>query len=133
VAQSDPDEDNSCRSALDAAKSQLIGDREIWLTNFQVFNAADSYFNFPYDRPEIVSWTMAGDDTTVANVMNSPQLLTAVARTVMNGCPHVGLVQIGVAETDWDTAFGMVGNQIREFECVDQIDSKVRWGYRVCL
>jgi hypothetical protein len=132
TAQSNFDED-SCSSALDAAEAQLIGDRDIWLTNFHAFNAAEGYSNPPYDRLQIVSWTMAGDDTTTANIMNSPQLLTSVARTVINGCPQVGLVEVGVNETDWYTAFGIVGNQIREFECIDQTDSMVRWGYRICL
>jgi hypothetical protein len=131
-AQSAPDENQQCEAALDTAKQQLLSNRHLWITNTRIHQAGDVYYDFPSDSPMILQIEMGGNDAS--NVMNSPQLLTAITQTITNGCSAVGLVSYGVNATDWSINFGRIGNQIRQFECVDPGDSRGRqWGHVTCL
>lgn len=133
VAQNTQTEVQRCRSALSTAENLLIRGRNLWITNVSVHGLAETYMNYPYQTPAGLSIIMAGD--SAPNIMSSPQLLTSVTETIMSGCPNVGLVGFWVDRTDWVREFGLIGSEIREFECIppDDTNNPIQWGYGVCL
>lgn len=76
---------------------------------------------------------MAGD--AAPNMMSSPQLLTSITEAIMSGCPNVGLVSFWLDHSDWVIEFGLIGDEVREFECIpsDDTNNPIQWGYGVCL
>ena len=124
-----------CELAIRRADNILVSNRNLWMTKLNVGHAEEVYQNYPYQHPMTIYITVAGNDSGA--VMNSPQLLTTITRTIMDGCPGVGLVGFAVSETDWSTEFGLIGNQIREFQCVQprhsSYEGKQQWGYTICL
>jgi len=121
-----------CNAGIDTAQAQLVNGRRLQITDVRTYSAQTIYNDFPDDQPVIISLTMRGNDADT--VMNSPQLLTAITQTIINGCSKVGMVSYGVAGTDWQVDFGQIGNQIRQFECVDVEDSRRNeWGHTGCL
>lgn len=133
IAQNPDFASQECSAALASAENLLVNDRRLWITNVRVSSAEDLYDNYPYQRPAIVTVVMGGDD--VGSMLSSPQLLTSITQTITSGCSTVGLVRYAMAESDWSAHFGVIGNRIREFECVDPggDNNSLQWGTHYCL
>jgi len=93
---------------------------------------ANYYTSYPRHSP--LELTIGIDGDTAPDMMFSPRLLTSATEIIVQGCPEVGLVTFVVANTDWAISFGLIGNQVEEFECVDAgQEGPIRWGYTECL
>lgn len=133
VAQDASNQEQQCRSALSAAEDLLVNGRNLWIAGVSTYDVGEVYDNYPYQSPVGLTIVIAGN--AAPDMMTSPRLLTTVTETIRSGCPSVGLVTFAVAESDWTVDFGLIGNQVREFECVDPDGTGYPpgWGYAVCL
>jgi hypothetical protein len=133
VAQDTSSQEQQCRSALSAAEDLLVNGRRLWIVDVSTDDVGEIYVNYPYQSPVGLGIVIDGDATS--DVMTSPRLLTTITETIRSGCPTVGLVTFAAAESDWAVDFGLIGNQVREFECIDPdlTDNLIRWGYTVCI
>lgn len=130
-AQNQDAEMQACEAALIRASDLLVGDRHLWIVNIEARQIGESYQNYPYQKPMEAVFVMDGN--AVDDVMNSPRLLTSITQGVTDGCQNVGIVSYAAAESDWVESYGLIGSQIRQFECTDPGEGSTRWGYVVCL
>lgn len=132
-AQNTSAEVQRCQSTLDAAENLMVDGRRLWITNVFVRDVGEAYANYPYQSPVGLTIVMAGD--SAPDMMSSPQLLTSITESITSSCSRVSLVRFAVAESDWTIDFGLIGNQVREFECVDPdgTNNPMQWGYSYCL
>lgn len=71
-------------------------------------------------------------------VMNSPQMLKAMATQIIDSCPNIGAVSYNQKHTGYTRTFGLLPNGVREFECVEidhgrNISGRtLSWGQQVC-
>lgn len=133
LAQITPEVEQQCETAFTNA-GQLLGgnNRQLTVTNTRVSEIAENYSSFPRGRSVALSLFIDGRDAD--NVMMSPQLLTTISRTIIEGCQPIGMISFVRAETDWVTTFGWVNGQVREFECIDYDgESLPPWGTTVCI
>lgn len=133
AAQDTSNQEEQCSSALSAAEDLLINGRNLWIVDASTYDVGETYVNYPYQSP--VGFGIVIDGDAASDVMTSPRLLTTITETIRSGCPSVGLVTFAVAESDWTVDFGLIGNQVREFECIEAggPDVPTRWGYAICL
>ena len=131
-AQSISAAEQQCRLAVSAAEDFLINGRRLWITDVFVNRIANYYTSYPRHSP--LELTIGIDGDTAPDMMFSPRLFTSATEIIFQGCPEVGLVTFVVANTDWAISFSLIGNQVKEFECVDAgQEGPIRWGYTECL
>ncbi|MGG6298129.1 hypothetical protein ACQ4M4_27360 [Leptolyngbya sp. AN02str] len=131
-AQFRPEVQSQCEEALRSAGSLLLRERNLTVVDAGFWRASEIYRGYPDNKPVAFGVRLSGPDAE--NVMNSIQLMTTISRTIINGCPPVGLVTFSMAETDWQSPFGLINGQVREFECVDpSSEPTTPWGYYTCI
>jgi hypothetical protein len=122
-----------CELALTDAEKILTDNRYLWITNARVARADVFYVNYPYQVPGVLLFTIAGHDAQA--MLKSPYLLGAIAQRLVNGCPGVGLVSFGIADSNQHRDFGLIGGRVREFTCTVPNGPRdlLQWGYTSCL
>jgi hypothetical protein len=70
-------------------------------------------------------------------VMNSNQMLTAMATQVIDSCPNIGAVTYSKKHTGDIRTFGLLTNGVRQFDCAAPLDRNkprrmIPWGQQFC-
>ncbi len=105
------------------------------------------YADYPAGRSQeyfiVLENNQAGE-----NVMNSPVLLASISSAITSACNTIGFINFAISQTDWVRGYGLVGNRVTAFKCLDsdvrngehvytdqQGNSyrKAPWGYQGCL
>jgi hypothetical protein len=89
----------------------------------------------PADRPYQVRAIMSGDAEDISAVLSSPQMLTGLAHAVIRDCNLVSVVTYAMDRTDNIHDYGLVGETVKFFECVEGYDRATpapNWGFQYC-
>lgn len=121
-----------CRTALTAATNTLEKGRNVQVSTIRVRSLSEEYSDFPTDQPYGIYIGMEGQAT--ADILNSPQLMTSISSQLIAECDSVSLVKFAMHQTDWNIVFGLIGESVASFECIDPSPGLVmQWGKTTCI
>ncbi len=124
--------EEQCRIALTDAANMLEGGRNVRVATMRIQPLSEEYRNFPTERPYGIYIGMEGQAT--ANILNSPQLMTSISNQLIAECRSVSLVKFAMHQTDWNIVFGLVGESVESFECIDPSPGMIsQWGKTICI
>ena len=93
-------------------------------------NFPQNYRGYPANRPQQVEFILSGNDSSLLNVMSSPQFLTILASQIMAACPQVGMVNYQHWWADHVPVGYFADGTARAFSWVDYDDPRInQWGY----
>ncbi|MBW4552935.1 MAG: hypothetical protein KME35_17765 [Aphanocapsa sp. GSE-SYN-MK-11-07L] len=134
--------ENNCKQAFLDSKKRLEKMRGVQVVRAET--RKHGYANFPSGRSQEYFIVIANNQLG-ENVMNSPVLLTSIASTITSACSAIGFVNFAINQTDWVRGYGVVGNRVTAFKCLDldirnreqtyidgqgNIYQEVSWGYQ---
>ncbi len=125
--------DATCRVAIAAGRNRLAQGRNLRVRG--VMQSLTSFYkDYPRGRDQSYLYAMTGRSADA--VMASPQLMRAIAQTVIQNCPAIGMVFIGVDRSGFIASVGLFNDgKIDFFECVEPSANSPRflpWGKRYC-
>jgi hypothetical protein len=122
----------NCAARLAANRNRLAAGRNLTV-RVEQRDIAESYPDYPSGRNHQYFYIIKGAAAT--SVMESIQLLTAIAQDTIKNCPTAGITSIGIANTGYVGTFGWFpGGQVKPFECLEPGRSNRRpsWGKQYC-
>ncbi|MBD2106184.1 hypothetical protein [Nodosilinea sp. FACHB-13] len=121
----------ACRSALEEANNVIYDEHNAFIGNASAVDLGDLYSSYPAQKPTGILLRIQGQ--SAPQIMQSPQLMTALSTSLINRCQPLSMVTFQLDQTDWETTFGLIENQIVSFECTDPDQSTVlNWGEAFC-
>ncbi|NJK52160.1 MAG: hypothetical protein HC936_03820 [Leptolyngbyaceae cyanobacterium SU_3_3] len=127
VSQPSYAQSDDCSTAVSSGKQRILQVRGVEAV--RVERDKHQYSDGPAQRPIAYSFLFSGRG--VADVMDSPVFLRAIAQTITNSCADAALVNFGVDRTDWGVSYGLIA-KVEEFTCVEPGSKPSRWGETVC-
>ncbi len=125
--------DATCRAAIAAGRNRLAQGRNLRVRGVMQ-SLTSSYEDYPRGRSQSYLYAMTGRSAEA--VMASPQLMRAIAQPVIQNCPTIGMVSIGVDRSGFIASLGLFNDgKIDFFECVEPSANSPRflpWGKRYC-
>ena len=111
------DRDPECIAALNATKARLQRDSSSPITG-EIFEISSNAYgrNYPRNQPYGLSFSVSGRSGD--DIMNSSQLLTSISQEFLSGCQSASLVSFGLSGTDYVRVFGLIRDEVIEFECL---------------
>ncbi|MBE9030081.1 hypothetical protein IQ266_10110 [filamentous cyanobacterium LEGE 11480] len=122
----------NCDSAIRATMTKLRNVRNTRNVRFRPYKL-QGYANPPRANSDLFNFTFSGMGGE--NIMNSPKLLLSLSKQLMRDCPTTDAAKFGIAETDYYTMFGKLGNQVQRFKCVAAgvpARNGLQWGEFAC-
>lgn len=112
-----------CQTAIESGASRLKAIRGLNLVSQRSYTATEEHVaEFPEGRPRSIRFTIDG---TVNATMRSPQLITSIGTDIIQACPDVSTVSIGVNRSGWGETVGFFEDgSIRLFTCTDESGSR---------
>lgn len=118
-----------CQDAVQSVRSQIQTGR-----NLEVLPAIkrnDGHPDAPQGRP--VEYIIPLRGTESLNILSSPQLMTNLARQIINQCANASLVTFGIANSGSRISFGLMPDGgIIGFRCIEPRGLRPRWGQIIC-
>jgi hypothetical protein len=120
-----------CNQAIAQTKSQLSKIKKLNLISSQSKDISNLYKDFPAGKNIEQRFVFTGK--AAANVLNSPKMLGSMSNNIIKKCNSTGAVFFGIDRSDNSLIYGLVNNQITQFECLSAgIGAKPKWGQLVC-
>lgn len=122
----------SCTAALTANRKRLAAGRNLTV-RVEQRDISQAYPDYPTGRNQQYFYIIKGAAAT--SVMESTQLLTAIAQDTIKHCPTAGIASIGIANSGHVGTFGWFpGGEVKLFECLEPGRSNPRpsWGKQYC-
>lgn len=121
----------ACRLALEEANTAIYDEHNAFINDASAVDLDDLYSSYPAQKPIGILLRVQGQ--SASEIMQSPQLLTALSTSLINRCQPLGMVTFQIDQTDWEATFGLMENQIVAFECTDSGRSTgLNWGEAFC-
>lgn len=124
---------SDCRTAVRSTQQRLEGVSNIQQVNVRLGDITQQYPDHPRERTQSFTFAMKGK--SVESVMNSSNLMTALAQPILKNCDAVGLVTFALANSGYGISIGILdSDRIGKFACLEhQINApRPAWGEEFC-
>ena len=129
----------SCEAAIFNMESRIKDGREINVK----FNIRQLSSDWQQGAPPqriyeiLVTLRDRSRSQQVLDVMQSNQMLTAMATQLIDSCSNIGAVTYGEDQTDYLITFGLLTNGVQPFNCApplnrNQSSRTIPWGQQYC-
>jgi hypothetical protein len=122
-----------CTATLQSVKNKITKGKKVKVVNISKDDISTEYQSYPKNRSFRYLFALHG--AGAESVLESGKFLTSLTRDILTSCTDVSQVRFGIAETDYNSTFGLIsGNKVDAFKCVDPGgNQKLSWGYVVCI
>lgn len=121
---------SQCRTIINQTINNIERGRRVDITSLDFSLTNELYPSTLANQPYIILFAMKGVATD--SIMNSPVFLTNLSSQLLTQCNSFSAVGFGQDDTDWNYLFGRINNQVRQFQCTDQMRSDLNWGEWNC-
>jgi hypothetical protein len=121
-----------CQDAVQSVRSQIQTGRNLEILPTIKRNVSTGYSDAPIGRPDEYVIPLRGAESL--NILNSPQMMTTLARRIISQCDNASLVTFGIANSGNIVSLGLMPNgSISVFNCIEPgLGLRPRWGQIVC-
>jgi hypothetical protein len=137
IGQTEGSSNEPCNASVlrSMAKLKQVKGLEV-MPAWRVYEATgDDAQALPTGRPKSISLVI--DGKAANSVMRSPKFLTTIGTDIIQRCPEVSMVNIGVNRSAWTETIGIFEDGgIRRFECIesssDRRTDRLPYGFINC-